>query len=278
MNNNRRPEPGSGITLKDIYFVLFRHKWKLIVLSALGLLSAVAYCFLRPTPFQSEAELFIRYVLDTHSPNPTPNGRETSSSELGESIIINELHILTSFDIFQEVATNIGPDKILAKLGGGNDPIRAACLLKQNLAVDAPNNSSIIHLVFRHPDPAIVQPVVREIIAAYLEKHLEVHQSAGTSDDFLTEQTAQLRSQIMETENELLVVKTNAGIISVPEAGKIKCGADFQNSRRIVAGANGARGPTVARPRSHKLADDPGGTSRRAADGIRRYLFTSGFP
>jgi uncharacterized protein involved in exopolysaccharide biosynthesis/Mrp family chromosome partitioning ATPase len=221
MNSNRNTDSSPIVSLGDIYFVIFRHKWKILILSVLGIVAGAAYYLVNLPPFQSEAELLVRYVLDSRSPNPTSNNtRETSPAEIGQSIINDEIKILTSFDIAQQVATNIGPEKILAKLGGGNDAIQAANVIEDNLSVEASSQSSVIHIIFRHPDPEIVQPVLREIIADYLDKHVQVHQSVGTSDDFLTEETAQLRAEISQTEDELRAAKTNAGIVSVDEAEK----------------------------------------------------------
>jgi Mrp family chromosome partitioning ATPase/uncharacterized protein involved in exopolysaccharide biosynthesis len=139
---------------------------------------------------------------------------------LGASIINSEMEILTSFDLFKQVAVNVGPEKILAAMGGGNDPIRAANIVKNNLIVDAPKQTSVLHVIFRHPDPSVVQPVLNEVIVAYLAKHLQVHQASGTSDEFLTEETSQLHSQILRTDEELFSAKTNAGITSVEDAQK----------------------------------------------------------
>jgi uncharacterized protein involved in exopolysaccharide biosynthesis/Mrp family chromosome partitioning ATPase len=221
MNNSRHSEPSPAISLGDIYFVLFRHKWKIIILAALGIVGAAGFYLLNPPVFQSEAKLFIRYVLDTRSPNPTDNNtRETAPADLGASLINSEVEILTSFDIAEEVATNIGPQKILSSYGGGSDLIRAANVVKSHLVVEAPKDSSILDLSYRDPDPLVVQPVLTEIINDYLDKHLQVHQSIGSSDDFLTEETAQLRSQISGTEDELRQAKSKAGIVSVDEADK----------------------------------------------------------
>ncbi|MGH7952849.1 MAG: GumC family protein, partial [Limisphaerales bacterium] len=221
-NNNNHHDESPGLTLGDIYFILFRHKRKIILLSLLGIAAAAAYYTFNPPPFQSEAKLFIRYVLDNRSFNPTANNntRVMSPDEMGQSIINSEIQILTSFDLAEEVATNIGPEKILAPFSGGDNPVKAAEVIQKNLAVNAPKQSSVIDITFHHPDPTIVQPVLQGIIADYLDKHLQVHRAMGTSDDFLTEETAQLRSQIGQTENELRSIKTNAGIISVTDAEK----------------------------------------------------------
>ncbi|HTV42215.1 MAG TPA: Wzz/FepE/Etk N-terminal domain-containing protein [Candidatus Sulfotelmatobacter sp.] len=216
-NYDQTTEP-PAMTPGDIYFILFRHKWKIILLSLAGIAAAGAYWWFCPPPYQSEARLFIRYVLDNHSVNADgKNAQMTSPDEMGQSIINSEIEILTSFDLAEEAAKNIGPDKILAQYGGGNDPLKAAEIVRKNLLVEAPKQDSVIHVVYMDADPAIVQPVLSEIISDYLDKHLQVHQSS-MSDDYLSQETAQLRSQIDETEDELRAAKTGAGIISLPDA------------------------------------------------------------
>ena len=204
----------------DIYFILFRHKWKIILLSMAGIGAAAAYWWFCPPPYQSEARLFIRYVVDTRPVGDGAKNTQTSSPDaMGESIINSEMEILTSYDLAQQAAKDIGPDKILAKYGGGNDPQAAAGIIKKNLVVEAPKQDNVIHVVYKDADPTVVQPVLSEIISDYLDKHLQVHESS-MSDDYLSQETAQLRSQIDETEDELRAAKTSAGIISLPDAEK----------------------------------------------------------
>ncbi|HXI71746.1 MAG TPA: hypothetical protein VNN22_15430 [Verrucomicrobiae bacterium] len=50
-----------------------------------------------------------------------------------------------------------------------------------------------------------------------MSKHTEIHQALGTEDDFLAEQTTQLRAQIAQTERELMMTKTNLGIVSLDD-------------------------------------------------------------
>jgi polysaccharide biosynthesis transport protein len=209
-----------AMTPGDIYFILFRHKWKIILLSLAGIAAAGVYWWFYPPPYQSEARLYIRYVLDSRSVTADPkNAQMTSPDAMGQSIINSEMEILTSFDLAEQAAKDIGPNKILAKYGGGNDPIAAAEIVKKNLVVETPSQDSVIHVVYKDADPTIVQPVLSEIISDYLDKHLQVHESS-MSDDYLAQETAQLRSQIDETEDELQAAKTSAGIISLPDAEK----------------------------------------------------------
>lgn len=173
-----------------------------------------------PPPYQSEARLFIRYVVDDHAVSTDPkNAQTTSPDTMGQSILNSEMEILTSFDLAEQAAKDIGPQKILAPYGGGDDPVKAAAVIHKNLTVETPNHDSVIHVVYQSANPAIVQPVLAEIINDYLDKHLQVHESS-MSDDYLAQETAQLRSQIDETEDELRAAKNSAGIISIPDAEK----------------------------------------------------------
>ena len=58
----------SAITLQDVYHVLFRHKWKIALLCSLGLIGALLVRITSFVPYQSEAKLYIRYVVDSKSP------------------------------------------------------------------------------------------------------------------------------------------------------------------------------------------------------------------
>jgi len=48
MNNSRQTQhqPPAGMTVGDIYYVVFRHKWKIILLSLAGIAAAATMYFL----------------------------------------------------------------------------------------------------------------------------------------------------------------------------------------------------------------------------------------
>jgi len=207
--------------------VVCRHKRKVIILALLGLAAAIVFYFIRQPPYQSEAKMFIRYVTDSHALNPSDNtSRVTSLIDMNQNVMNSEMEILTSFDLAMNVVSNYGPDKILAKLGGGSNTlgtassVAAASSVRNNLKVEASKDSSVIHITFQHPDPALVQPVLAEIITDYPDKHSLVHQATGMSEEKLMEQTTQLRLQIKQTEDDLRRAKISAGIISITDTEK----------------------------------------------------------
>ncbi|MGD0059688.1 MAG: Wzz/FepE/Etk N-terminal domain-containing protein [Verrucomicrobiia bacterium] len=220
MNDRQTMNQRSRLTLDDVYYVLFKHKWKIITCSTVGLLGAVALVAFRPPIYESEAKLFIRYVLDSKSPSPTPDGSRMISSYDGQTVINSEIEILNSLDLAEQVVDTIGPEKILAKAGGGKDRIRAAEVVRKGLVVEVPNKSNVMRILFQHPDPDIVQPVLTGLIDSYFRKHVEIHQAFGVVDDFLSQETDQLRAQLAQTEEELHQARNKAGVISLEDSKK----------------------------------------------------------
>src|SRR6185437_15959085 len=171
------------ITLGDIYYTLFRHKWKILTLTALGVAAAVLLPVIWPQTYETEAELLIKYVADTSVPTgPTGDGsRTTYVDPSGRNIINTELHILSSLDLAQEVATNVGAASIIGKPGS---EVVAAAMIHQDLRVDNPDGSDIIRIVYRHRDPTVARTVLTQVVKTYMERHARAHQ-LGNQDEFI---------------------------------------------------------------------------------------------
>ena len=224
MNASRNLETPAGFTPADLYFVVFRHKWIIIALTLLGVAAATAFYFTRRPVYQSEAELYVRYVTDNRPMNPSDNNSRSAAlldpAQSGANIINTEMQILGSLDLAELVASNYGPEKILAKYGGGKDPIAAAGVVHGNLKVTPVRDSADILVTFSHPDIEVVGPVLGELIHDYQDMHVKIHRPIGMSDDTLSYQISQLSLQISQTEEAMRNAKTNAGIISIADAQK----------------------------------------------------------
>jgi uncharacterized protein involved in exopolysaccharide biosynthesis len=206
------------MSLSDIYYTLFRHKWRILLCTLAGAVLAAAIYFLHPPPYRSEAKLFVRYVV-TDGRAPAPPGDEAkakSPDKSGETILDSEQEILTSLDLSRQVAEVVGPERILGD--GLADLDSAAASVRKSLTVEIPPQSSIIRIEYRHPDPDVVQPVLRELIARYLKLHVDIHRATGMVGEFLGQETEQLRGRLARTEAELRDTTKKAGVISIDDA------------------------------------------------------------
>ncbi len=220
MDNRPQNPPAGGMALDDIYFVLFRHKWKIILLFAAGVLAAVNIYRTKPPDYQSQAKLMIKYVVDNTSPGAEGEPHMQSTDPEGMTIMNTEIEILSSLDVAKKVAEDIGPEKVLARAGGGNDLMQAAGFINGHLHVSQLPKSSVIEVDFKHPAPEMVQPILSQIISEYKKKHIEVHQPGGTYYDFFSAKTEELKNDLAHIETQLRHARTNAGVISIDGAAQ----------------------------------------------------------
>lgn len=213
----------AGFDLAELQYIFFRHKWKISLCFVAGLVVAAGIYIFNPPIYQSETKILIRYVLDNYRGMTGMAGKPAdqdikSTDPRGENIMNSELEILTTLDLAGQVAEAVGPEKILAKLGGGNERGRAASVIRRGLSVEVPRLSSIIAVRFRHPDPAVAQEVLRQLVDTYQKRHVEIHQGIGVLDESLSRQADQIRAQLSQVEDELKRLKAEAQVISLEEA------------------------------------------------------------
>lgn len=212
-------EVSPAFSVADIYYVLFKHKWKIIGFTLAGLLAAAAVYRLWPhTVYRSDAKLFVRYIQESGTPLVVPDETQIKSTDQrGETIMSSELEILTSMDLAKQVAIAVGPERVLEAYGGGSDINAAAAVIRGGLTAGAPRGSRVIGVALAHPDRTVVQPVLSMLISEYLNKHLEIHMTSGLFDEILSKETLVLRDQLAKTEEELRQVQDQAGVVSLEE-------------------------------------------------------------
>ncbi len=217
-----------GLGPTDIYYVLFRHKGKILACALAGIAAAAFLFFTRQPVYKSEATLLIPYVRERENRPMDPAATEARTRPTdpgGLGIINSELAILKSFDLATAVAQTIGPEKILlGQSTKAGNLVEAAAVIKKNLVADAAHGSGDIYVTFQHPDPNVVQRVLKELIIEYKKKHLKIHLEAGVSDEFFTEKADELRGNLARTDEELRTLYEQLGVASLDEAKKANAG------------------------------------------------------
>jgi uncharacterized protein involved in exopolysaccharide biosynthesis/Mrp family chromosome partitioning ATPase len=221
MNNNKQVPPQPGISLEDVYYTIFRHKWKIILTSLMGFLAAAAIYHVKAPMYESQAELLIKYVPEAAQiALAVDNQKAIIPDSGGEDVINSEIRILTSLDVAEEAASNIGPANVLGKTGGTSAD-QAANFIRVNLdAEPADSRSSVIVITLKHPDSKIVQPLLQAVINAYLQKHYEIHSAGGQFEEALTMEQSELSVRLNATEQQLADLKNKANIISLDDSQK----------------------------------------------------------
>jgi Mrp family chromosome partitioning ATPase len=200
---------------RDIYYVIFRHKWMIGIIAILGIVGAIVLRESYPIYYSSEARLLIKYVVDTKPLTAEGADAQVTAMNTGDTILSAEQEMLTSLDVCQQVAKIIGPAKILPA-GEGTNETAAALMIQHGLVPVRDRYSQVIHVVFSHPDRDIVVPVLTKIISCYEDEHDEVRRPK--SSDNLSRGIDTAKDKVHDAEDRLVQEQKKADIISLDDS------------------------------------------------------------
>lgn len=203
-----------GLAIGDYVLTLYRHKWKIAIAVLVGVIAAGTFYFLKGNVYESQAKLLVRYVLE-RSVLDTEVESKVQTTKYSGGVMDAEMQILTSWDLAEEVARTVGPEKFT----GDEDAVSAAAgLILKALSVSTTSQkSNVITVSYRNGDPALATEVLRSLIVSYFEKHLEIHRSADALNE-INEQTDKVRMSLNSAENELNDKKSKEGILSIEDS------------------------------------------------------------
>jgi succinoglycan biosynthesis transport protein ExoP len=215
------PKP-AGITVDDILFTLFRHKQMILACFIAGAIGAALVRAFYPPLYFSEAKLNVPYISQTIAPGPAdPADHIQITDPRGEMILGTEIDTLKSFDVASNAAAIVGPERILAKLGGGSNIFAAAYEISSRVEITASaGRSSTLTLFYFHPDPAMVQPVLNAFIEAYKIQHFKIRRKSQFDTAFIQQRMQEMRRQIGQTEDQLKELLLTNKVISVDDTKK----------------------------------------------------------
>jgi polysaccharide biosynthesis transport protein len=216
MTKNLQQTPPSGLGVGDIAYVLFKHKWKLIVISLLGLIAAAVYYFRAPALWRSQAKLMVRYVVERSAVDQVQNTTSLSAGQGAEAVMQSELEILNSWDLAEKVAALPGMEELAPKSKTPAKAEGAALAIMEGLKAVAVKGSNVIVVEFKHWNREAVQKALDQLVQEYFRKHLEIHRSKEAAK-FVSEKVEKSRTKLKGAEQDLMKLKSDSGVYSLPE-------------------------------------------------------------
>jgi uncharacterized protein involved in exopolysaccharide biosynthesis/Mrp family chromosome partitioning ATPase len=285
-------------SLRDVCYILFRHKRKVTWFFLSVFLTVVLVTFLMPEIYQSDAKLLVRLGREsvTLDPTATTSGQIITVNTRRESEIKSELEILNSRDLAEKVVDAIGPEafvdgkiyrftSFIKSFFVRPDPVKerdsAVLNLMKHWTITSEKDSNIISLTYEGTSPKIAHDVLSQLIDSYLEKHLAVNRTVG-SYDFFQEQTNKLRSSLTQAEKSLEELRSKTGVASVAEQRRIllerlgflqKEKEQTDNELRASRDKGKAMQQMVGKMPATLVTGKTAGTVNYAADGMRRDLY-----
>lgn len=221
---NKERAPG-GFSVHDVLYVVFKHKWKILLLSLIGfsIAGVMAYRMMREPSYVSVAKLMVRYVVERTTIDPEAGNQMMSGG------MMTEMEILTSRDTAVEVASEVGPEKLMPDAASPPTATDAAGVIEAGLKVESPGPlSNMLYLTYRNANSKLTTEVLAQIIQTYFKKHLELHRNTETFTQ-VSKQTDEARSNLRQTEEEINQLKQKSKVLTIEETMK-----EFESRRQAT--------------------------------------------
>ena len=236
-----KPEP-SGLSLGDVFYVLGKHKWKIIVPTLLALAAGAAFYFRAPVfHYESNAKLLVRYVLNRNAIDDADSTSTPGATRGVDSVMNSQVAILTSRDLARTVvealkgrkASSGSPQdedgralieadpKFLARIAPGYSGValetEATTVIMENLIAEAPRGGNILDLTFKHKDPEVATRVLDYVVKQYLAVHLAIYRSKAAAAEILVD-VSRSEDLLRRTEGDLLSLRAEKEILTLEGA------------------------------------------------------------
>jgi polysaccharide biosynthesis transport protein len=216
MTTDDQDQERSSIDGGEVMFLLMKHRWKLILCTLAGIAAAAAVYVLHDPPYESQAKLLVRYVLERSPIDTMENQTGGSTQRNSDTLISSEREILQSWDLAFEVAEAVGPEQLTGLPPSPETSRYAAGVVRNGVVATSGKGSNVISVAFRHHNPELTVQVLNELLTRYFDKHLAVHRSVGAFE-FVNDQKEQVGRRLAETEAKLSELKSAAEVISLAE-------------------------------------------------------------
>lgn len=208
-----RQRSSSFVSLRDLLFVLFKHKTKALVVGITLLVLAALAAVGLPSKYASHSKMLVNLGRQS--------GGMDATSVLGPTVIplINrEAEINSEMQILKSRAVAERAVKLLGDGYIARDPVDAVETLWNYVGVKAEPQSAVLTVSFEASRPEKAQKVVEAYVNAYLDVRAEMLANRG-STAFFQQQGAEARKRLAELDTQLRELKDATGVTD-PDAQK----------------------------------------------------------
>ncbi len=238
-------------SMRDVFYLVFRHKRKIMLGMAVGLLAALAVATGSSAKYKSEAKLLVRFVRESVKIDPSAKGDSIISGTAWENVINSEMEIIMSRELAEKAVVEMealgttpppappetarenvvvraaqalgeqlrhGYGAVLGVFKAGRPALsrreRAILDIGSNLELVVPKYQNIIHVSYVAKTPQQAQAVLAKLVDLYLEKHMDVHRAKGSYEFFL-EQAIRIEQEMAEKQELLRHMKNKLQLASL---------------------------------------------------------------
>jgi uncharacterized protein involved in exopolysaccharide biosynthesis len=245
--NKEFDDESPGLSLRELYFTIFRHQ-RLIVSVAAGIAvtAAIIALFFIKTTYESSTDLLVRTGRESLEVDSTSGAGVSPRMRNRDEEIQTEMELIKSREVIDAVVTSLGMDFFLKQQQAGVGMLlkkassralqaitgvaeRKPTALEEQKRRDGllddlmtridvvpVRSSSIFRVSFQGPSPEFARDFLKRLIAVYLDKHSSMY-FTDSSYTFINEKTDKFRNELEQIEKEIKEFKNRANSTLIQE-------------------------------------------------------------
>jgi uncharacterized protein involved in exopolysaccharide biosynthesis len=211
-------------TPRILLAILFRRRRLMLTTFFAVLVPVVAAMILMPGDYVSETKVLVQRLrfdpmISADSASNDSATRE-SMARMQEQDVDSEIDLMQSDDLLRQAAVQSGLSnrtslwtRLLPAPPEDRRIANAARVIRKNLEIEPPNRSNIVTLRYHSNDPQQAARVLKALTGLYLERHVQVHRPAG-STEFFSQEVEQNRLALQQAEARLNEFTKTQGVVS----------------------------------------------------------------
>ena len=203
--------------MTSILTALVRQKYVIAgtFVAVLALTSLVT--LMLPKKYEAHMKVLVRRERPEQVLSPDTNSA-VLRAEVSEEDVNSEIELLTSAEVLRSAAirNQLGGSAVPDDESSGEKLERAVRQLRVDLNIAAVRKTSIIQIDYASTDPDRAVAVLKTLSELYLEKHLQVHSTAG-AQDFFKVQATDYQQQLTADQQRLAELRERDSVVLLPE-------------------------------------------------------------
>ncbi|MBN1868786.1 hypothetical protein JW916_16015 [Candidatus Sumerlaeota bacterium] len=237
----RQGESAAGMTVRDVLYVLLRHKKAMALFFVVFVCAGTVAILLMPSVYHSEAQVLVKVGRSPLTRDPeisvpqvdgSPNEVQNAMAIMqSESVAENIVEKLGPETILRPAAPHSFPARVLARLrragkaAGGESPYDeetihryATTAVVESLQLKALGN--IIRMSYNAQDPYLARTILSDLLDFYLQKHVEVY-TAQVSPEFFAREATKAQEDLAQKESEVEEFRKKHNVTSLEDQRKV---------------------------------------------------------
>ena len=267
-------------TLRDIFYIIFKHKVKICILFFTVVLTVTVGSFIMSPTYEATSKILLKFGRENvYTPTTPAGGGSPLVMDLSREERLNsEVEMLTGRNLAEKVIRDLGLEALYPELlekplfsFGAPSKLtpsdRALMVFEKKLTVEAVKKSNIIDIRFQHKDPAAAALVVNKLVAVFLEHHINVYKESGEYGFFI-EQVKLCEKKLKDSEQELKAFKSSNNIVALQEQKSVllKQIAEIETALATTQGELNENSGRIRALNSHQSAGAEAGSMGQETD------------